>query len=106
MVNYLNNFLIFLLNLNNLGALSICHCELLNRIIRKSEYYHDKFVLEVTEEFTSKTCHKCGSIHHQLGSNEIFVCPNSDCGGVFSRDPQGSYNVSLKKFTEIIKKKN
>lgn len=72
----------------------------------KSKYYYNKFVLEVSECYTSKTCSRCGCINYSLGSNEIFKCTNPNCLAVFSRDPHGALNIQLKKFTEIIKKKS
>lgn len=35
-------------------------------------------VLDVTEEYTSKTCTSCGHIHAKLGGFKTFKCPH--CG--------------------------
>jgi putative transposase len=51
-------------------------------------------VREITEEYTSKTCSKCGHIHPKLGGNKKFVCPN--CGHKIDRDGNGSINIFLK----------
>ncbi|MFO7032165.1 transposase [Limnospira fusiformis CCALA 023] len=48
-------------------------------------------VVDVTEEYTSKTCSKCGHIHTQLGGNKQFVCPN--CGHRIGRDINGAFNI-------------
>ncbi|MFM6727730.1 MAG: zinc ribbon domain-containing protein [Dolichospermum sp.] len=34
--------------------------------------------MRITEEYTLKSCTKCGHIHRKLGSSKNFVCPN--CG--------------------------
>jgi len=51
-------------------------------------------VVDVTEEYTSKTCSKCGHIHTKLGGNKHFVCP--DCGHAIGRDINGAFNILLK----------
>jgi putative transposase len=51
-------------------------------------------VIEVTEEYTSKTCSKCGHIHRQLGGSKKFICLN--CGHKIDRDANGSINIFLK----------
>jgi len=33
-------------------------------------------LVRVTEEYTSKTCTKCGHIHKKLGGSKTFKCPN------------------------------
>ncbi|MEQ8755781.1 MAG: transposase [Coleofasciculus sp. G1-WW12-02] len=51
-------------------------------------------VVDVTEEYTSKTCSKCGHIHTKLGGNKQFVCPS--CGHAIGRDINGAFNILLK----------
>lgn len=51
-------------------------------------------VILVTEEYTSKTCSKCGQIHNRLGGNKKFICPN--CSHKIDRDANGSINIFLK----------
>ncbi|MBC6477290.1 MAG: transposase [Hormoscilla sp. GM7CHS1pb] len=51
-------------------------------------------VVDVTEEYTSKTCSKCGHIHIKLGGNKRFICPS--CGHTISRDINGAFNKMLK----------
>ena len=51
-------------------------------------------VIEVTEEYTSKTCSKCGHIHRKLGGSKKFNCP--ECGHQIDRDANGSINIYLK----------
>ncbi|MBW4491622.1 MAG: transposase [Oscillatoria princeps RMCB-10] len=51
-------------------------------------------VLDVTEEFTSKTCTRCGHVHTRLGGSKVFHCPN--CGFTLSRDWNGAFGIFLK----------
>jgi putative transposase len=55
--------------------------------------YGSKLV-RVTEEYTSKTCTKCGHIHRKLGSNKKFKCPG--CGYEIPRDFNGALGIFLK----------
>jgi putative transposase len=55
--------------------------------------YGSKLV-RVTEEYTSKTCTRCGHIHHKLGSNKKFKCPS--CGHEIPRDFNGALGIFLK----------
>lgn len=51
-------------------------------------------VHDVTEEYTSKTCSKCGHVHPKLGGNKKFVCGN--CGNDIPRDWNGAINIFIK----------
>jgi putative transposase len=51
-------------------------------------------LIRVTEEYTSKTCTKCGHIHHKLGSNKHFKCPK--CSYKIPRDFNGALGIFLK----------
>ncbi|WP_424101104.1 RNA-guided endonuclease InsQ/TnpB family protein [Moorena producens] len=51
-------------------------------------------VIEVGEEYTSKTCSRCGHIHPKLGGSKKFTCPN--CLHKIDRDTNGSINIFLK----------
>jgi len=51
-------------------------------------------VIEVTEEFTSKTCTNCGHVHKSLGGNKLFKCP--ECGHTLNRDFNGALGIMLK----------
>ncbi|MDM9381719.1 transposase [Chlorogloeopsis sp. ULAP01] len=51
-------------------------------------------VIDVTEEYTSKTCTKCGHIHTKLGGSKVFNCPN--CGQSIPRDFNGAFGILLK----------
>ncbi|WP_082172295.1 RNA-guided endonuclease InsQ/TnpB family protein [Limnoraphis robusta] len=51
-------------------------------------------VLDVTEEYTSKTCTHCGHVHSQLGGSKVFHCP--ECGFTLPRDWNGAFGIFLK----------
>jgi putative transposase len=51
-------------------------------------------VVDVTEEYTSKTCTHCGHVHSKLGGSKMFRCP--ECGFTLSRDWNGAFGIFLK----------
>ena len=53
-------------------------------------------VLEVREDYTSKTCGHCGTLHHTLGGSKRFVCPTHSCGLSVDRDLNGARNILLR----------
>lgn len=57
-------------------------------------------VHDVTEEYTSKTCSKCGHVHEKLGGNKKFKCPN--CGHSLSRDWNGAINIFIKSLNDLV----
>jgi len=62
---------------------------------------HGCIVVDVTEEYTSKTCSKCGHIHKKLGGNKRFTCPS--CGHKLDRDLNGAFNILLKALRDTSK---
>ena len=46
------------------------------------------------EAYTSKTCGRCGALHHNSGSNKVFRCPS--CPYTADRDHNGTYNMIIK----------
>lgn len=55
-------------------------------------------VIDVTEEFTSKTCTKCGHVHQKLGGSKVFKCP--ECGHSLKRDFNGALGIMLKALSD------
>lgn len=51
-------------------------------------------LIDCTEEYTSKTCTRCGRINHNLGSNKVFTC--ASCKLIIDRDINGARNILLK----------
>jgi putative transposase len=56
-------------------------------------------VLDVTEEYTSKSCTKCGHVHTSLGGAQKFKCPK--CGHSLPRDWNGALGILLKALRDI-----
>ncbi|WP_233787316.1 transposase [Dulcicalothrix desertica] len=56
-------------------------------------------VHDVTEEYTSKTCSKCGHVHEKLGANKKFKCPH--CGHSLPRDWNGAINIFIKSLNDL-----
>jgi len=54
-------------------------------------------IVEVTEEYTSKTCGVCGNFHETLGANKTFSCPT--CSFSIDRDWNAARNIYLKNIT-------
>ena len=50
----------------------------------------------VTEEYTSKTCTRCGRLNESLGGSRVFKC--SMCNLICDRDVNGARNILLKHF--------
>jgi len=48
-----------------------------------------------SEEFTSKTCGKCGFINKELGASKVFRCLS--CNLIIDRDVNGARNIFIKK---------
>ena len=63
-------------------------------LLQKAEQYNNKHVLCPTEEYTSKTCTRCGNIKTDLGGNKIYNCIK--CGLKIDRDINGSRNIFIK----------
>lgn len=55
-------------------------------------------VVDVTEEYTSKTCTSCGHIHRKLGGAKTFKCPS--CGHILPRDMNGALGIMLKALSD------
>jgi putative transposase len=74
------------------------HYDFKLRLHNKAEQHDWTQVIKVTEEYTSKTCGRCGNIHQKLGGNKTFECPN--CGWKVDRDLNGARNILLKWILE------
>lgn len=65
------------------------------RLKYKCEKYGMSFN-EVDERYTSKVCSNCGKLNANLGSSEIFKCPN--CNLTIDRDVNGSRGIYIKQW--------
>lgn len=77
--------------------LSLRHFVFKERLKAKSKLKEGCCVLVCTEEYTSKTCGRCGNIVN-IGSNEIFTCDN--CFLEIDRDVNGSRNILIKQLNQ------
>lgn len=62
------------------------------KLLYKCNTYNKRFIL-VTEEYTSKTCTKCG-ILNDVGGSEVYKCLNCDI--IIDRDINGARNIFIK----------
>ena len=62
--------------------------------LKQAAQRRDCIVVDVTEEYTSKTCVRCGHIHTKLGGAKKFKCP--ECGFELPRDFNGAFGILLK----------
>ena len=74
------------------------HYTFRQRLKDKSEQYPWCEIIEVTEEYTSKTCTRCGVLNEKLGHSKFFSCDK--CGLQCDRDANGARNILLKFLTE------
>ena len=70
------------------------HYKYRQKLIDKTEMYKDVEVIVCTEEFTTKTCTKCGVLNNP-GSSEVYIC--NSCNLKIDRDINGARNVLLKE---------
>ena len=82
----------------NRNLLQLKHYRFKERLKDKFDLIERTGVIECTEEFTSKTCTRCGVINNSLGSSEFFKC--ASCGLEIDRDINGARNIYLKVFSE------
>jgi putative transposase len=81
------------------AMLSWCHYRF-KQTLKFHAQKRGSIVHNVTEEYTSKTCSKCGHVHHKLGGNKKFNCPN--CGQKIDRDWNGAINILNKSLHELV----
>jgi transposase len=75
------------------NLLSLSHFRFRKRLQDRAELCRNTTVNIVSEEFTTKTCTRCGCIN-DVGSNEIYNC--SRCGLRVERDLSGARNIYIK----------
>ena len=71
------------------------HCSFREILKHKADQYQNVNVIEVPEDYTTKTCSGCGWLNQTIGASEIFQCKGS-CGNTFDRDINASKNIFLK----------
>jgi len=81
----------------NRNMLQLKHFRFRQRLMDKYNLLENTKVTVCTEEYTSKTCTRCGSLNNNLGMSEIFICP--ECNLKIDRDVNGARNIYLKAFS-------
>ena len=74
------------------------HFSLRQRLLEKAKQTHTTIIV-TTEEYTSKTCSKCGIIDPKLGGSKTFKCKH--CKWRIDRDFNGSVNILNKYLTKL-----
>jgi len=77
--------------------IELSHSKFIERLKTKIEVYKGRKLYIVSEEYTSKTCGKCGIINRELGSNRTFNC--KECDYKSDRDINASRNILIKFLT-------
>eukprot|EP01116_Phalansterium_solitarium_P012437 TRINITY_DN286_c0_g3_i2.p1 TRINITY_DN286_c0_g3~~TRINITY_DN286_c0_g3_i2.p1 ORF type:complete len:472 (+),score=37.26 TRINITY_DN286_c0_g3_i2:976-2391(+) len=75
------------------------HYRFRQHLLHKAREHPWCHVVLCTEEYTSKTCGRCGRLHPSLGANKTFDCPH--CGVVIDRDFNAARNVLLLYLTRL-----
>ena len=81
------------------SMLSWSPCAFRDRLIGMSRRYPRCHVIQVSEDYTSKTCRCCGFLHRKLGGSKMFKCPT--CHASYPRDEGGASNIFLRYATRL-----
>lgn len=58
-------------------------------------------VIDCTEEYTTKTCTKCGRLNHHVGASKRFKCRHNDCKFMADRDVNAARNILVKNVHKL-----
>lgn len=83
----------------NRDLFSLKHYLFQQRLLEKCRTKTHCQTIICTEEYTSKTCTRCGVLNNNLGSSEIFRC--SKCKLTVDRDINGARNILIKNINEF-----
>ena len=78
----------------NRNMLQLKHYRFKERLKDIYSLLHDSEVIVCTEEYTSKTCGRCGKLNNSLGKSEYFKCPSCDLK--IDRDVNAARNIYIK----------
>ena len=68
-------------------------------LLNKSKEYGTE-IIDVTEEYTSKTCTNCGLQSCNYSKERVKQC---DCGYKIDRDINGARNIMIKNISKVVK---
>jgi putative transposase len=80
------------------NLLSLKHFVFKQRLRAKCALMKYSQVYDCTEEYTSKTCGRCGRLNNELGFSRVFECPC--CNLIIDRDINGARNIAIKILKE------
>lgn len=80
------------------NMLCLSHFSFLQKLKFKCIEYQRNLII-TSEEYTSKTCGKCGTLNQNLGSSKTFKC--GICEVTIDRDINGARNILLKYLTGL-----
>jgi putative transposase len=83
----------------NRGMNILSHFKFKTRLKYKINCFKNTKLYNVTEEYTSKTCTKCGNIKNDLGSSKVYNCV--ECLLKIDRDINGARNILIKNLHAI-----
>jgi transposase len=69
---------------------ALSHYKYRQRLKDRCEEMNVKYI-EIDEQYTSKTCSRCGNMKHNLGSNKEYKC--NTCSLTIDRDVNASINI-------------
>ena len=79
------------------NLLTLSHYRFRERLIMKSKIINGLKIIVLGEEYTSKTCGKCGELN-EIGSKKDWKC--NKCKVHIDRDINGARNIMIKYMTE------
>jgi putative transposase len=80
--------------------LTLSHYKFRNLLEHKMNIRNGRLI-ECGEEYTSKTCGRCGRLNHWLNGDKVFRCPYEECDLVIDRDVNGARNIWIKNYKLI-----
>lgn len=83
-------------SITNRRLFTLKHFQFRQRLLFRSQYTESLDVRLCTEEYTSKTCGRCGTIN-DVGASDVYRC--GKCALVIDRDINGARNILLKCLT-------
>ena len=81
-------------------AIALSHYKFRERLLSKAEEFGVSCKI-VDESYTTQTCGLCGNLHKDIGSNDIFECPQKKCSFIIDRDYNGGRNIYLKTMSKV-----
>jgi putative transposase len=75
---------------------SLAHYSFRTLLLSKAGKYTNSKVMLTTEEYTTQTCGKCGSLKKLSMSDRVYTCKREECNYVCHRDINAARNILVK----------